>query len=138
MSTEENKAIIRRYFEELFNQGNLSVADEIIAEGYQSTLPGVGPGPDGQKQFYQMYQAAFPNLHFTIEDMIAEGDKVVTRWTARATHQGEFQGIAPTGKQVTVSGISIDRIADGKMQETWTNYDQLGMLQQLGVIPTST
>jgi steroid delta-isomerase-like uncharacterized protein len=138
MSVEENKAIVRRYFEAFFNQGNLAVADEIIAEGYQSTLPGVGTGLEGQKQLYQMFHAGFPDLRFTIEDLIAEGDKVVARWTARATHQGEFQGIAPTGKQVAISWISIDRISDGKMQETWANYNQLGMLQQLGVIPERT
>ena len=135
MSTEENKALVRRYFEELLNHGNLAVADELITEGYQSTFPGFVLGPEGQKQLYQTYHASFPDLRVTIDDMIAEGDKVVTRLTVHGTHQGDFQGIPPTGKPVTVSGITIDRIADGKIQASWAQFDMLGLMQQLGAIP---
>jgi steroid delta-isomerase-like uncharacterized protein len=92
-------------------------------------------GREGIKQFYATLRAAFPDIHFTIEDQIAEGDRVVTRWTARATHTGEYQGIPPTGKQFSLTGIDIDRIANGKVVECWPIADELGVLQQLGVIP---
>jgi len=87
------------------------------------------------KQFVSMYLTAYPDTHFTIEDQIAEGDTVVTRWTARGTHKGPLMGIPPTGKQVTVTGISIGRVVNGKTVEGWSNYDTLGMMQQLGVVP---
>lgn len=82
-----------------------------------------------------MYRSAYPDTHFTVEDQIAEGDKVVTRWTGRGTHQGELMGVAPTGNEVTVRGIEIDRIVGGRIEETWVNYDTSGMMQQLGVVP---
>ena len=82
-----------------------------------------------------MYRSAFPDIQFTIEDLIAEGDKIVTRYTARGTHRGDLQGIPPTGRQVTVTGIIISRFANGKFVEGWLDFDALGMLQQLGVIP---
>ena len=82
-----------------------------------------------------MYRSAFPDMQLTIEDQIAEGDKVVTRWTARGTHQGELMGIPPTGKQATVTGITVGRVANGKFVESWSNFDALGMMQQLGVVP---
>ncbi len=93
-------------------------------------------GREGIEQFYGALRAAFPDLRITIEDQVAEGDRVVTRWTARGTHTGAFQGIPPTGKQGRMTGIDIDRIADGKVVECWVNSDDLGLLQQLGVIPT--
>jgi predicted ester cyclase len=92
-------------------------------------------GRQGIKQFYGMLRAAFPDLHFTIEDQIAAGDRVVTRWTANGTHNGEFQGISPTGKQITIAGIDIDRLANGKVVECWPVADELGLLRQLGAIP---
>lgn len=137
MSAEENKAIHRRAFEEIWNQGNLDVVDEIFATDFVFHDP-VSPevrGPKGFKQFVTIYRAAFPDIHFTIEDQIAEGDKVVARWTTLGTHQGELKGIPPTLKQVVVTGISILRITSGKIEEEWVNWDTLGMLQQLGVIP---
>ncbi len=136
MSTEENKALSRRLIEEVWNQGNLAVIDELIAPNYVDHDP-TGPiqGPEGMKQFVSMYLTAYPDTHFTIEDQIAEGDRVVTRWTARGTHKGPLMGIPPTGKQVTVAGISIDRVVNGKLVEDWTSYDALGMMQQLGVVP---
>ncbi len=136
MSTEENKALSRRFIEEVWNQGKLAVIDELVAPNYVDHDP-TGPihGPEGMKQFVSMYLAAYPDTHFTIEDQIAERDTVVTRWTARGTHKGPLMGIPPTGKQVTVTGISIDRVVNGKLVEDWSNYDALGMMQQLGVVP---
>ena len=137
MSTEQNKMNNRRVFEEAFNQGNLAVIDEVCAPNYVLNDP-TGPvrGPAGFKQFITMYRAAFPDLHFTIEEEIAEGDRVVVRWTARGTHWGELMGIPPTGKPATVTVITIARAAaNGKFEEVWNNLDSLGMLQQLGVLP---
>jgi steroid delta-isomerase-like uncharacterized protein len=136
MSTEENKALSRRLIEEVWNQGKLAVIDELVAPNYVDHDP-TGPihGPEGFKQFVSMYLTAYPDTHFTIEDQIAEGDTVVTRWTARGTHKGPLMGIPPTGKQVTVTGISIGRVVNGKTVEGWSNYDTLGMMQQLGVVP---
>ena len=134
---EENKASVRLAFEEGWNKGNLTTVDEDVATNYvlHDPFSGEVKGPEGYKQYVKMYRNAFPDLHFTIEDQIAEGDKVVTRWTCTGTHRGELMGIAPTGKLGTVTGIFIDRIAGGKAVETWAAWDALGMLQQLGVVP---
>ena len=139
MSTEENKAIVRRDWEETWNKGNLDTVDEIFATTYVGHFlsPEFPPDLEGYKQFINSYRTAFPDIHITIEDEIAEGDKVVTRFTSRGTHKGELMGIAPTGEQVTVTGISIFRIAGGKIVEDWTEFDAVGMLQQLGVMPPS-
>lgn len=137
MSTEENKAIICRWIEECYNQGNLTVADELVATDYvnHSAPLGQTPGLDGEKQYAAMIRSAYPDFQMSIEDQIAEGDKVVTRYTARGTHQAEFLGIPSTGKQIVVTGIHIHRIAGGKVVEGWSEFDQLGALQQLGVVP---
>ena len=137
MSAEENKAITRRIFE-VFNTGNLALADEVIAADSvdHQAPPGVEPGLAGFKQVVTMFRAAFPDIQMTIEEIMAEGDKVVTRSTMRGTHQGEFMGIPPTGKQFTATAIDIVRFTGGKAVEHWGNSDDLGMLQQLGVIPT--
>lgn len=134
-TAEENKAIIRRLYEEL-NKGNLNIADELIVEDYaqHSILP-VPPGREGFKKFFAAFSAAFPNAHFTIEDMIAEKDKVALRFTGRFTHRGEFMGVHPTGKQMKMTGIDIFRLSNGKIVEHWDEVDQLGLLQQLGIIP---
>jgi steroid delta-isomerase-like uncharacterized protein len=136
--SEINKELNRRAIEEIWNRGNYDVVDELVAGdyiGHSAKAAQDTHGPEGVKQFYTALRAAFPTIHFMIEDQIAEGDKVVTRWTARATHTGEFQGIPPTGKVGTITGITIDRIAAGKLVEGWTELDGLGLLQQLGVIP---
>jgi len=136
MSAHENKALARRVFEEVWNKGNLAVADEVWANNFVGhAVPDEIKGPEGAKQFFSVFRSAFPDLQFTIEDQIAEGDKVVTRWTLRGTHEGEFQGIAPTGKQMAMTGITVQRIAGGRIVEGWTNRDALGMLVQLGVVP---
>lgn len=137
MSTEDNKAIVRRLYEEVINKGNLNVADEALTSDYVYRSPGSPEfrGPDGFKQLITMYRTAFPDLHLDVDDLIAEGDTVVSRWTGRGTHQGELMGIPPTGKQVTVTGVVISRFSGGKAAEEWELIDTLGMLQQLGAIP---
>ncbi len=139
MSTEQHKAMDRRVYEEVWNGGNLAVIDELVATNYvdhDQEPTGAPQGVEGLKQSVTMYRSAFPDVHFTIEDHIAEGDLLVTRWTARGTHQGAFRGIPATGKQAVVTGISISRAADGKFIEGWTNFDALGLLQQLGAVPS--
>jgi steroid delta-isomerase-like uncharacterized protein len=140
MSTEQNKTLVRRYWEEVWNKGNLAVADELIASDFdghpQPSDPDFGRGPAGQKQLVGMYRTAFPDVRMTIEDMTAEGDRVVLRWTARGTQTGAFMEIAATGKPTTVTGMVLNRLAAGKIAEGWGNFDALGMMQQLGVIPT--
>ena len=137
MSTEDNKALMHRFLEEVFNKRNLAAMDEFIApDQVDHTLPAFLPTtPEGTKRAIGMYLKAFPDLHLTVEDMFAEGDKVVTRFTSRGTQKRAFMGIPPTGKQVTVSSIVIVRIAGDKIVEQWGLDDQMGMLQQLGVIP---
>lgn len=135
--SEENKAVFRRYVEEIGNEGNLDLVDEIFSD-YASHQPDgsvLERSPEDVKRFMGEFRSAFPDFHTTIEDQIAEDDKVVTRWTMRGTHEGEFRGIAPTGKQISVTGIGIFRFSDGKVVESWDNFDQLGMMQQLGAVP---
>jgi steroid delta-isomerase-like uncharacterized protein len=136
--SEQNKAMVRRAIDEVWNRGNYAAVDDLVASDiviHASTPAGEIHGPDGIRQFYSALRKAFPDLHFTIEDQIAEGDRVVTRWVAHGTHTGEFQGIPPTGKRGTFMGIDIDRIVNGKVVECWPTADELGLLQQLGVIP---
>jgi len=128
MSIEANKALARRIVEEMWNTKNLKVVDEVYS-------PEFGSGHEATKQFVTANLAAFPDLHNTIEDQIAENDLVVTRYVTSGTHQGEFANIPPTGKQFTVTGIEMHRFADGKLVELWNIVDLLGALQQLGVIP---
>ena len=141
MSTEANKAIARRFLEEAFGQGNLAVVDELVAPNHVDSgpgaLPGMPSGPEGTKMLITAYRNAFPDLRFTIDEQIAEGNTVVTRWTAHGTHNGELAGLPPTGKAATVVGMSVDRIENGKTVESWGLFDQFGMMQQLGVIPAS-
>jgi steroid delta-isomerase-like uncharacterized protein len=136
MSTAENEAIVRRWLEEGWNQGNLAVVDELFAAGYvlHGTNGSRTLSPEQIKRIFVRNRIAFPDLHLTIEDMIAAGDKVVTRWTARGTHRGEFRGTPPTGRPVTWTGITIERIANGRITEAWDHWDELGLLRQLGAI----
>ncbi|MBX3155335.1 MAG: ester cyclase [Deltaproteobacteria bacterium] len=136
--SEENKAVVRRAFEELFNRGDLSVADEVFAADFVGHDPALAQdmhGPEEFKHFVRMYRSAFPDLQLTIEDQISDRDEVVTRFTARGTHLGELNGIPPTGRKVVVSGISIDRMVGAKTVESWTSYDLMSMMEQLGVAP---
>jgi predicted ester cyclase len=137
MSTEENKANLHRTIEEVFNKGNLAIVDELINTNSVLYLPGGQEikGTEGFKQYVTMVRTAFPDLHFTIEDTVAEGDKVAYRYTWRGTHKGEMMGIAPTGKQVTATGMSIVYFVGGKGGDAWVSGDNLSMMQQLGVVP---
>jgi steroid delta-isomerase-like uncharacterized protein len=135
--SEQNKAIARRFLEETWNNGNLAVIDELIAADHVNHSPGpqLPRGPEGSKMFIGVYKGGFPDTHVHIEDQIAEGDKVFTRWSAHGANSGEFMGMPATGKAVHVSGMIVDRIANGQIVESWSEFDQLGMLQQLGVAP---
>jgi steroid delta-isomerase-like uncharacterized protein len=136
--SEHNKAIVRRLFAELWNTGNLSVADEIFSPNYahhDPSMPDFGRGPESEKKRATLYRTAFPDLHLTIEDVIAEGETVMTRWSGRGTHKGELDGIAPTGKQFTISGVTVARVSNGKIAEGYVNWDAQGLMQQLGVVP---
>ena len=136
--SEQNKAIVRRLFEELWNKGNLSVADQLFSPNYahhDPSTPDFGRGPESERKRATLYRTAFPDLQLTIEDIIAEGETVMARWSCRGTHKGDLSGIAPTGKQFTISGVSIARFANGKMAEGWVSWDALGLMQQLGVVP---
>ena len=137
--SDQNKGLARRAFEEVWNQGKLTVLDELAASNATYNDPNVPggkfTGPEGIKQFVQIYRTAFPDVHITINDQIADGDKVVTRWTATGTHKGHLMGIAPTNKHATVTGVDIARFHDGKVVEAWASYDMYGLLQQLGVVP---
>jgi predicted ester cyclase len=137
MSIEQNKEIAGRLHEEVINQKNLPALDDYVAADviWHNAPPGLAPGMEGYKQFFPMLYAAFPDYHATIEDAIAEGDKVVHRFEGRGTHKGEWMGIAPTGKQVNVTGIIIYRIAGNKIVEEWTQYDAMGVMIQLGAVP---
>jgi steroid delta-isomerase-like uncharacterized protein len=137
MSSEQNKKIVRRAFEEPW-QGNLDVVDELTARdyiGHDPANPEPLRGPEGVKEFISSYRAAFPDARITVEEQVAEGDLVATRWSGRGTHEGELMGVQPTGKQVTVSGLTISRLKGGKIVEEFQNWDNFGMMQQLGAIP---
>jgi steroid delta-isomerase-like uncharacterized protein len=136
--SEENRALVRRYFEEIWDKGNLDAIDELFTTNFVRHGPtgteGEVRGLEGFKGLVSMYRSAFPDLRVPIEDLIAEGDRVVTRWRAHGTHQGELLGNAPTGNQVSVTGMLIDRISGGKIEEEWVDYDTLHFMQQVGAV----
>lgn len=136
--SEDNKVVVRRFLERVFTGGDLGLVDDIFAPDYalhDPDVPGEVRGPEGVRRYVAMYRGAYPDTRFAVEDQIAEGDRVVTRWTASGTHEGELMGIAPTGRVVTISGIEVDLVSGGRIAETWVVYDALGMMQQLGVVP---
>jgi steroid delta-isomerase-like uncharacterized protein len=137
MSAEENRALAQRFYAEIWNKGNLDAVADLLSGDFvdHAAPPGFPPGQEGAKQVFMMYRGAFPDFHLSVEDVIAEGDKVVARWVTQGTHQGELMGIPPTGKRVTVTGIDEFRIAGGKIAEHWAEFDMLGLMQQLGVAP---
>jgi non-heme chloroperoxidase len=139
MSVERNKATFRRYIEEVWKDEKLDIADEVFADKYlshQSDGTALERGPEDVKKFVMEYRSAFSDIEDIVEDMIGEGDRVVTRWTLRVTHTGEFRGIPATGKRLTITGIGIFRFSEeGKVVESWDSLDQLGMLRQLGALP---
>jgi steroid delta-isomerase-like uncharacterized protein len=137
MSIEENKVLARRLTEEVMNKGNLAVIEELLDTNFVFHHP-TGKdlhGPEEFKQLISTIRMGFPDIHFIMYDIIAEGDMVAYRWKLRGTHKNEFRGIPPTGKTVTMWGLVIDRIADGKIVELWERYDTLGLMRQLDVIP---
>lgn len=134
---EEHKELVRRSNEEVWDRGNLGFLDNYVAEEYvehNSASPEPIRGLDGYRQNVERVRGAFPDLSVTTEDLIAEGNKVVTRYTITGTHENEFMGIEPTGNKIEIEGISIGKFVDGRVVEGWSNIDVLGMLQQLGVI----
>ena len=137
MFAEDNKALVRRFVDEVQSGGNTDLIDEICSPELvnHSAPPGLPADREGIKILTTMFKGAFPDSYFTVEDMIAEGDKVVTRKTFHGTHEGEFMGIPPSGRPVNVSLIDVVRISDGRVVEHWSVGDNLGMMQQLGVIP---
>lgn len=138
MPEQENIAVLDRFIEEVINQGNLDAADEIVEENFVELdpLPGQRQGREGLKEVIGMMRAAFPDIHWVADETIASGDKVVTRFTWTGTHHGPFLGIPATRNHVTVKGVVIDRLSSGKMADSRILMDSLGMMQQLGVIPT--
>jgi steroid delta-isomerase-like uncharacterized protein len=135
MSAEENKDLARRSWEMLVNQQNPDAIDELYTPNFVWHEPDEDiQGPEEARRFLGMYLSAFPDMRVSVEDEIAEGDKVVTRWTIRGTHRGELMGMAPTDEQVEIKGITIHRIEGGKIAEEWERYDNLSVMQQLGAI----
>jgi predicted ester cyclase len=138
VSAEENKAVVRRFLEGIFSQGNPEVVDELADPDFVVHDPSSEAGDvdaQGVKESIAWSHNAFPELRVTIEDQVAEGDKVATRWRVSGTHQGEMMGAAPTGNQVTFAGTQTDYLSGGKIVESWSNWDTLGMLRQIGAIP---
>ena len=138
MSVEDNKALTRRFYDEVINQGNLDLIDELVAEDFveHEVFPGLPTtGPEAPKAALGMFLAAFPNLQFTSDEMIAERDKVVTRGTVSGTHKGDFMGIPPTNKSFEVQFMDIVEIHEGKATEHWGLTDQGAMMEQLGIAP---
>lgn len=137
MSLEGNKHIVRRY-QEIYNSNNLDALHEVVEEDFLTPrmLPGMPPGLEGAKQLHQATLLGMPDWRTDIEDLIAEGNKVVARITITGTHTGDFFGIPATGRKIRISGIYIARIANGKIVEHWGEEDSLGLMQQLGAIPT--
>ena len=136
--SEEKKAVVRLYnelVERYWRTGDADAFDEVVASDFVHHAPGLPPDLEGMKQALPMFRAAFPDMRLTVEDMIAEGDKVVDRVTVRGTHEGELMGIPASGKQVEFMETHISRIADGKIVERWGEWDALGMMQQIGAVP---
>jgi steroid delta-isomerase-like uncharacterized protein len=137
MSAEENKAVVRRLLD-VWEQGNIDLIDELVAPDYVNHSPATPEqptGPEGLKGVVTMFRSAIPDLKIVVEDMIAEGDKVVLRYTLEGTHEGELFGVPPTGQRLSIKSISVERVSEGKIREHWRVTDSLDMMQQLGVIP---
>jgi steroid delta-isomerase-like uncharacterized protein len=137
MSAEENKAIVRRFWD-VWEQGNIDLVDEVLASNYVNHTPATPEqptGPEGVKAVVSMFRSAMPDLRVVVEDMIAEGDKVAVRYTLEGTHEGELFGVPPTGQRLSIKSIAVERVSDGKIREHWRVTDSLGMMHQLGVVP---
>jgi len=134
---EANKRVVRRFFEEVWSKGDMTLRDSLLDPNYAGHIPGNAAPLDreGWTAWFTGFRKAFPDARFTVEDMVAEGDRVAARLTMRGTHRGALNGIAPTGREVTVTGMSIERIENGRIVEGWNQNDALGMLGQLGALP---
>ena len=140
MSTNDNKSVIRSFIEDVLNQGRLERADDIVIEDFVEfdPLPGQSQGKEGLKEVIRQLRSAFPDIHWTVDEMLAEDDKVFTRFTWSGTHQGAFLGVPATGRRITVKGMVIDRLVAGRMADSRILMDTLGMMQQLGALPVPT
>ena len=137
--SEANRAVVHRWFDEVYNKKRLELMNELHAETYGWRGHGgvTVTSRDEMRELIGGYVAAFPDIHWTVEDQMADGDQVVTRWTARATHSGPFEGIAPTGNPIMFTGITISRLENGQLVEEWENFDELGMMRQIGAVPAA-
>jgi len=137
MTAQENKALARRFNEEVWGRGDEAALEELLAPSFvdHDPLPGQTPDLEGHRQILAAFRGAFPDLNVTTEDVVAEGEKVVSRWTARGTHRGVLMGIEPTGNEVTIEGIDVLRVAGGRIAERWSRTNDLEMMRQLGVVP---
>ena len=138
MSVEQNKELARRFYEEVGNGQNPAVANELFTADHKyhdPASPGVPDGPAGIANLFAAYYTAYSGAHWDVEEIIATEDTVVTRWIGSGTHTAPLMGIPPTNRKARVSGISVQRVRNGKISETWNNWDALGMLQQIGVVP---
>ena len=136
--TGRSDIIARRFGEEVWGKGDLQAADDVLADDFteHNPAPRQRPGREGHKQVLQQWRAAFPNLTLTVDDVFAVGDRAALRWTARGTHTGDLMGMPPTGREVTLTGIDILRVVDGKIVERWGEFSGIEMLQQLGALPS--
>jgi steroid delta-isomerase-like uncharacterized protein len=135
VAVDENKALVSRFYDQVWNRGNLAVADETFAADYvrHDLRPGTAPpGPAGQKAVAGLFRSAFPDVSLAVDLLVAEEDMLVARWTIEGTHSGEWGGIPPTGRRVRFAGVNIFRIAEGKVVEIWNHRDDLGLMEQLG------
>jgi len=132
----QNKQLVQTFYEEVINGGDVDKIDELVSEDFveHEEFPGISPDRDGVKDFFRLLRSAFPDVHFTPEDVISDGELVASRFTMTGTHEGEFMRVPSSGRQVTVSGIDIIRVRDGKCVEHWGQFDALGLLQQLGAL----
>lgn len=142
MSVESNKQLVRRWYEEVLSAKNTALIPDLFSSSYthhEEIVPGGWPrGTAGAEALAHTYHTASSDIHYTVEDQIVEGDRVVTRWTARGTHTGNFLNAPGSGRQYTITGISIERIDNGKIVETWSNWDLMGLMVQLGLAPTAS
>jgi steroid delta-isomerase-like uncharacterized protein len=139
MSAEENKAIVERFWK-VWEEGNIDLVDELLAAdhvNHNPATPDQPAGAEGVREVVTMFRSAMPDLKVVIEDMIAEGDKVVVRYTLEGTHEGELFGVPPTGRRLSIKSIAVERVSEGKLREHWRITDSLDMMQQLGVVPES-
>lgn len=138
MSAESNRALIRRFYDEGWNANDLDVYDELVTDDFvdHQAVPGLPPGREGFKMLNVMFRSAFPDVYVTVDEVVAEDDKVGCRWRSGGTHQGELFGIPPTGKTVEITATVFYRVDDGRLAEGWINRDDVGLMRQLGVVPS--